>query len=121
MCGCGGRLCNPLDLIGSHALHFVVSSLTDQLGQFDSGGPGRIMFEIGATLAAVEKWASLTHEQNAAWERAVNLYKHWCNESKQATLYWIWLARLLVPKDIRTLIAHLIWEAKATWSERKTI
>ncbi len=54
-----------------------------------------------------------------ASERAMSLYLRWNEEAKRAVLCWLWLARdKNVVKDIRLLIADLIWEERAAWSER---
>ncbi len=53
--------------------------------------------------------------------RAVcEIVPQWCAEAKQSVLCWLWLARDLgVVKDVRLLIADLIWDDKEAWTKAK--
>ncbi len=102
--------------------HFVMEAVRF-VALYDGGGSGRIVYEIGAASAGSNNtWPGMDEKQRAANERAVSLYKLWNEEAKRAVLCWLWLAREKnVVKDIRRLIADLIWEERAAWSERRVI
>ncbi len=103
------------------ALYSMVCDVVEQLHLYDSGASGRIMFEFGEAFAGIGKWRydGYDTEKIAAGMRAVKLYEQWCAEAKRAVLCWISLARdLVVAKDIRLMIADLIWDQRAAWSER---
>lgn len=51
-------------------------------------------------------------------ERAVGVYRQWLREAKSAVLCWKWMARDLgVAKDIRRIIADLIWQERSLWGD----
>ncbi len=100
----------------------LLKSAKKQVKQYDSGGSGWNVFELGMGLAIVEAWRghSRDREITAAGERAVMLYQQWCAEAKRAVLCWIWVARKAkVMKDIRLVIADFVWAERAAWSERR--
>ncbi len=90
------------------------------LKQESSLTSGRIVFEIGFALSCVSGWQDcLLDPSEGRCERAVERYVEWCEEARRAILCWIWLAKNLgVAKDIRRMIADLIWEGRSAWSER---
>ncbi len=103
------------------ALLRLTESVFSHVDLFDSGGSGRRVFEIGAAFANSDSWKRRCRSQQmvAAGEVAIFMYHQWCAEAKSAVLCWIWLARQeKVAKDIRAVIADLIWEERAAWSER---
>ncbi len=82
--------------------------------------PERKLFEIGAGLSAVDSsdLPMLRHEV-AYVRKTVNMYEQWCREAERGVLCWLWLSRDMgLVKDIRVMIARLIWEERAAWSER---
>ncbi len=117
-----------------HARYSVIASLElakyagKHVHRFDLGGSGRIVFELGAAFqwhidsgngrVHGVKWSN---EDIVAAERAVALHDQWCAEAKRALLCWIWVAHECgVNKDIRLVIANLIWDERAVWSEQRT-
>ncbi len=91
---------------------------------FDSGGSGRILYEIGAAvkyLKPLPLWNGLSLGERDACERAMLLYERCNEEGKRGVLCWLWLAREEhVVKDICLLIADVIWSDRTLWSERLT-
>ncbi len=86
----------------------------------ENGGSGRIVCEMGAAFAARDWWRTLGFSSStlAACERVIQLHKKWCQEAEMAVLCWLWTARHFgVSKDIRLMIADLIWDDRAAWSE----
>ncbi len=93
----------------------------EQVSMFEKSGSGRIVFEVGAAFASIECWKDIgrSSAEVVACSRAMQLYKQWCFEANVAVLCWLSLARSNgVAKDIRLLIADLIWDERAAWSER---
>ncbi len=88
----------------------------------EAGGSGRIVFEIGGALAGIHDWKKEAYGNPVhieACESAIRLYEHWSGEARRAVLCWLWLAKDAgVAKDIRLLIADLIWQGRCVWSER---
>ncbi len=90
----------------------------EQLRLYDEGASGRIVFEIGLAHST-DKREPVEYGQRDA-RRALLLFRQWCNEAKQSVLCWLWAGKLLgVSKDIRLLIANLLWEDRAVWSETR--
>lgn len=49
----------------------------------------------------------------------MRLYTQWLSGAKMGVLCWLWLSKGTgVARDIRLLIADLIWDERAAWSER---
>ncbi len=86
---------------------------------------GRVLFEIGSAVAAMRNgnsWKWLNQDRQAACERAASFCMRCNGEAKRAVLCWLWLARAEnLMKDVRLLIANLIWKERAAWSERMKI
>ncbi len=100
------------------SIRLLIKAAMKQLQHYDSGRSGRIVFEIGHVFASNRDWRHRDSEQDVVWKRVMLLYNGWCSCAKQAVLCWLWLAKALgVSKDIRVLIANLIWDQKAAWSE----
>ncbi len=65
--------------------------------------------------------------QLEAWDEAVSLYNMWRDEAKRGVMCWMWISRHLnVMKDIRLLIAEVVWIERSSWgvgrsSENKTV
>ncbi len=100
----------------------LLKAAKKQVKQYDGGGSGRNVFELGLTLTIVDTWHghSRDREITAASERTVMLYQQWCAEAKRAVLCWLWLLRKEhVARDIWILIAGLVWDGRSAWSERK--
>ena len=82
-----------------------------------------MLYEIAAAFAenANAEWG-LCEEPKAASERAIAFYRRTNEEAKRAVLCWLWLVEeKRVVKDIRLLIANLVWEERAAWSERPAV
>ncbi len=83
---------------------------------------GRALYEIGAAVAVIRKqecWPKFHQTRKLAGERPFALYTRCNEEAKRAVLCWLWFSRTTnVVKDIRLLIADLIWDKRAAWSER---
>ncbi len=103
------------------SMHSLVSFVNDTMSAFRQGGTGRFVFEIGLALVWNANWQSYISETRlAACAEAFRLYQKWCEEAKRGVMCWLWLSRDLkiVIKDVRLMIADLIWEERAAWSER---
>ncbi len=101
---------------------FLVHFAPQQVELHEKGASGRIVFEIGFGLSACEIWRNWAdgRAQEIACERAVSLYQQWCAEARQSVMCWIWAARRLgIAKDVRLLIADLVWDERSAWSENK--
>ncbi len=96
-----------------------------QLKAFENGGSGRIVFELGSAFSIVDtqEWGASMWAASHSVVKAGNMYRMWCRNARQAVRCWIWLPRRLnlAPKDIRVLIADLVWDERAAWSERRML
>ncbi len=98
-------------------LPVLIKEATSQLNRYDKGSTGRCLFEIGRAIAGIVNWRVMVTNPNVC-ERAVNMYESWCAEARTGVMCWLWLARKLgVSKDIRLVIADLIWNERAEWSD----
>ncbi len=107
--------------VGHSGLRDLVSLSEKMLRALDGGGSGRIVFEIGFAFASVgsEMLSRFSDDNKEACARCVQLYEQWCAAAKTGVMCWLWLAREFgVAKDMRLLIADLIWKDKTAWSER---
>ncbi len=103
---------------GGVGLFRLAASVVEQLKCYDEGGIGRAVFEIGFGFDTVKDWRKVAWKPSevTGGERCVGLYRHWCEEAKRAVLCWLWVAKqLVVSKDVRLLIADLIWDERAAW------
>ncbi len=102
------------------ALQLATAFLPGEVCKYDDGCSGRALHEIAIALDSLPEWRNgESPEMVAAGERALELLNQWHGEAKRAVTCWIWLARQEgTPKDIRLLIADLIWDERAAWSER---
>ncbi len=78
------------------------------------------MYEIGFALTCSPAChlANCSLEERDTQDRDAILYKQCCSAAKRAVMCWLWLARATtVVKDVQLLIADLIWDARADWSE----
>ncbi len=87
----------------------------------EKDGSGRILYEIGAAVPVLreqEIWGTLDRKEKFACERAAAVYACCNAEAKRAVMCWLWLSPAKnVVKDIRLLIADLVWEERAAWSD----
>ncbi len=100
----------------------LIGCAAEQLKLFDNGASGRKVFEIGYAVAErSDRKAGVTDCQvQFAAERALQLYRQWSSESKTAIWCWIWMARDLgIVRDIRLIIADLVWSERCVWSEKR--
>ncbi len=103
------------------ALSFLSWGLDKQLQRYEEGASGRILFEIGMTFDMTDGWVGAWGESVMKCnrrERVEKLFKKWLQEARQAIMCWMWAKMLGVSKDIRQLIADLVWDDRAAWSER---
>ncbi len=81
------------------------------------------MFELGRALSCADSWLgnmNLLPVVRDACLRTVELYRNWCAEARRAIFCWIWCAQQHnAAKDIRILVADLVWGERSAWSERK--
>ncbi len=83
----------------------------------------RAVFELGAAcrghaelLKPMLFGKKCSMEELSAAERCVELHEKWCDSAKTAIDCWIGVGRKLeVVKDIRGLIARLLWQERAAW------
>ncbi len=103
------------------SLYLLIDDTEREVGLYDNGGSGRIVFELGMALhGRMISLMQLTGRKMHFSNMAVALFKQWCAEAKRAILCWIWLSRDAgVVRDIRLMIGDLIWEERAAWSRRK--
>ncbi len=96
----------------------VGSRIPEQLQLYDGGGSGRIVFELGLAFSSDRTNLSKLDDVDAA-KRAVAIYGQWSKMAKTAVSCWLWAAKHMgVVKDIRVMIAEVVWEERAAWSER---
>ncbi len=103
------------------ALEWLLMAVRRQVKVYERCGSGRLLYEIGGALAPALHWREgLVPEVVVAGERAVKVYEQRCREARRAVLCWIWLARQLrVAKDVRLLVADMVWDRRAVWDDRK--
>ncbi len=95
-----------------------------QLERFESGASGANVFQIGMAFRGKSSWSSCCPDADFRdrGRRAIELYKKWLREARTSVLCWVWCAQQLeVGKDMRLLIARLVWEDRAVWSERPRV
>ncbi len=104
------------------AQNIVLSAASQQWQLFAKGGTWRIVFEIGASPANYEDWnRCASPDEVVAGEASLALYSKWRGDAKRAVWCWLWLARdLRVVKDVRLMIADLIWNERFSWSDKAT-
>ncbi len=74
--------------------------------------------EIGLALDSICGWKNVAPDERVfvPGSRAVALAREWRKNASQAVLCWIWLSRQLgLIRDIRILIADIIWEERNAW------
>ncbi len=107
-----------------NALNLILVSVRTQVTLFYKGSrSGQILFEIGSALTNIEKWRSnQSRDAISAGERAIVLYLRWRAKATKSVLCWLWIARDLgMIKDVRLLIANLVWEARSSWCDGKRL
>jgi hypothetical protein len=81
----------------------------------------RVVFELGAALKMPIDMFPMHYSGEELWaSRYIDRYEKWCEEARSAI--WCWLVvgkRWGVAKDIRLLIATLLWEERAEWSKSR--
>ncbi len=80
---------------------------------------GPLLCEVGTMLALLrDSWEHSVSLSDAACERTLELYNGWCANAKRAVFCWLCLSRQLgVSKDVRLLVADLVWQERSAWSE----
>ncbi len=106
-------------------------ALTRRVGEcvrkYESGRiGGRIVFEFGEAFhgrieAKKQRLSGVAASRAAveAAQKAVQLRDEWCGKAKRAVLCWLWIAKRerKASRDVRRVIAGLIWQQRAAWSE----
>ncbi len=85
-----------------------------------------MVFEIGSACqghvgVADDKLSGLSVFGEELWavQRCVELHMQWCMAAKAAIECWIGVCRRLeVMKDIRLVVAGLVWKHRAEWGKR---
>ncbi len=101
------------------ALHDLGHRVIEKCARKESG---RILFEMGLAFKCYEGWESEVVESDLynAFRQALRVYDDACIGAKSAIWCWIWMARGMgVARDIRLMIADLIWDERSVWSENK--
>lgn len=91
----------------------------------DERGRGRIVFEVGAACKGHLDMFNGTAfgflmelEGLVAMQRCVEQHDSFCSDAETAIECWIGVGRRLnVAKDIRLVIARMLWTQRAEWSE----
>ncbi len=103
----------------------IFEDVSGQVQRYYRGYSGRNLYEIGAAIAVVREkdfFAKVVGRERVACEHAFAMYNRWNKRARRVVLCWLWLARSEgIVKDVRLLIANLIWEDRAVWSERAAI
>ncbi len=105
-------------LQGSHEALISLVGSGRELLQRDRMGANRLLFEVGAALAGtsyldIRGWSSEAH---LARNEIAMLYEQCLAQTKRAVLCWLWAVKeMRVVKDIRLMIADLIWDQRAEW------
>ncbi len=105
----------------------IVYDTVGQLQRFDARTPGaaRIVFEIGRVLRGhVSRSGHVfgvqvaNGEHRAAAVRAVALHRAWEESAREALRAWTRVGRRAgVVRDVRKMIAQLVWAERHVWSE----
>ncbi len=107
------------------AARFLMASASKVLTELEEGKPmGRVVFELGAAFAGHEAdctvpllGPSTDSGSVKVVLRCVDLHDQWIAVAKAAVECWLGVGRRLsVAKDIRLLIARLLWEERREWS-----
>ncbi len=108
--------------VGRNGFWTLVRKVVGEVQMFHIDGTGgRIVFEIGFALARVDLSELRQGDLRTAmaYNTCVMWYRVWCKEAQRAMLCWRWLSKqFAVSKDIRVLIADLIWDERSAWSDR---
>jgi hypothetical protein len=93
------------------AVFHLQEAATKELELFEEGkGSERVVWEVGAVSKRRMDVA------NRAMRQCVKLHDEWCKMAKAAIECWIGIGRRLeVAKDIRLVIARLLWGERVEW------
>ncbi len=107
------------------ALPILSGEAAEQLRRFQTGGSAECVFEIGTALG---NWNAKDYPRSArtdAMEKTQRLHRQWCEEARKGIWCWLWLGKQFqVGRDVRRLIADLVWEQRVGasakyWQARK--
>ncbi len=95
-----------------------------QMRRFDNGArSGRVIYEIGATCQVIHVPRKVEERQRdwiTSIDRTLALYDKWHAAVWRALNCWIWIAiGKGVAKDMRRMIAWLVWEGREAWFVQK--
>jgi hypothetical protein len=90
-----------------------------RLQDYNTGGEGgRFVFELGSVLERVP--ARPADKAHLPTWRCIELYHQWSALAKGAIECWIVVGRRLgIARDVRRIVAELLWEQRASWSEHR--
>ena len=86
------------------------------------GRAGRVLFHVaealrGCDLEELRRVGQWTESQAACMLQTLLHYDVTCERARQALRWWTRAGmRLRVAKDVRRIIARLLWDDKAAWS-----
>ncbi len=110
-----------------YAMRYLQKAVLKQLKRWDEGkGTGRNVFELGSAFKGHVDVANklvfggeISGERMQAVQRCIEVHDEWCKAAKAAIECWIGVGRRLeVMKDIRLVIAGLVWKHRAEWGKR---
>jgi hypothetical protein len=98
----------------------AVALLDALIGECDTSG--RVVFEIGAACkGCIDRGRTVfgrrfDEKRMRCAEAAVVLHDRWCDMAREAIRCWMQVARRYLVKDIRILIARLLWKERWVWA-----
>ncbi len=114
---------------GSESAEFdLAEAALEQLWLLEAGkGSSRAVFELGAVLKGhtdVAKRCIFREEvipkKLDAARRCIGLHDQWVEVARKAIRCWLLVGRRLwVAKDMRLLIARMLWEERGEWSKKR--
>ncbi len=105
----------------SFVIAILPVTLPYRFGNVNSSCCTRIICDFGSGVELIREKRRVESSGKVELECncALAVYSRCSEEAKRAVLCWLWLSRAKnVMKDIRLLIADLIWSEGATWSEQ---
>jgi TPR repeat protein len=102
----------------------LVEAAESQLQLWESGWDGgRVLLELGRVFRGQVAQGAVfgmecRDDEYAAAQRCVDLHDRWTSMARAAIACWLAIARRLrVAKDMRRLIAQMVWDGRADWSK----
>ncbi len=77
----------------------------------------KLLFEIGAVSQKILDLGGCYLKNHRIFEQTAALYTSWRADANKAIFFWIWAGRQLgVVRDIRDVIAKMLWAEQREWS-----